>query len=206
VRTTLTVDIKYNGRRTDPDALASAMDRLLETALSTPGILDDYGNPAIGEFFVASAAAEETTTTFRPKVVLNISGGVLQDVFGSPTALDVILVDYDVEGCAPSDDGIIEIPNGRGGTQLANVAEYPVLPLTDLSGTDTERAIKAAGLGQHLAAHEASETTKLWVIYDFDMKELATTAVYDSYGEAVADANELNNVLVLPLTVQGVIA
>jgi hypothetical protein len=26
------------------------MDRLLETALSTPGILADYGNPVVGEF------------------------------------------------------------------------------------------------------------------------------------------------------------
>jgi hypothetical protein len=36
--------------------LASAMDRLLEMVLSTPGIMDEYGNPRLGEFFVAQVA------------------------------------------------------------------------------------------------------------------------------------------------------
>ena len=40
-----------------------------------------------------------------------------------------MLCDWDTEGSDPSDDGIVEIPDGRGGTQLANVAEYPVSPL-----------------------------------------------------------------------------
>lgn len=50
-RCTLTVDLTYNDEITDPEALASAMDRLVETALSTPGIFADYGNPQVGEFF-----------------------------------------------------------------------------------------------------------------------------------------------------------
>jgi len=50
--TTLTVGIEYDPDVTDPEGLAVAMDRLLELALSTPGILDDYSNPHIGEFFV----------------------------------------------------------------------------------------------------------------------------------------------------------
>ena len=33
-KTTLTVEVEYDPRKTDPDGLASAMDRLLETALS----------------------------------------------------------------------------------------------------------------------------------------------------------------------------
>jgi len=44
--------------------LACAMDRLLETVLSTPGIMDEYGNPAIREFFVA----KETETEAALKV------------------------------------------------------------------------------------------------------------------------------------------
>ncbi len=141
-KTTLTVEVEYDPRKTDPEGLACAMDRLLETALSTPEIMDEYGNPTIGEFFVA----KETAATPAPKVVLNISGGVLQDVFGSDPAIAVALVDWDTEGCGPSDNGIVEIPDGRGGTQLANVAEYPVWPLEQLAGTETEAALKAAGL------------------------------------------------------------
>lgn len=49
---TLQVDITFNPRKTDAESLAIALDRLMETALSTPGILDDYGNPEIGEFFI----------------------------------------------------------------------------------------------------------------------------------------------------------
>jgi hypothetical protein len=33
----------------DEDTIGEAVDTLLETALSTPGILDDLGNPTIGE-------------------------------------------------------------------------------------------------------------------------------------------------------------
>ena len=56
MKTTLTVDIEYDPAWTDPEGLACAMDRLMETALSTPGILDDYQNPKVGEFLVAGAA------------------------------------------------------------------------------------------------------------------------------------------------------
>jgi hypothetical protein len=44
MKTTLTVDIQYDPGKTAPEGLACAMDRLLETILSTPGILDDYGS------------------------------------------------------------------------------------------------------------------------------------------------------------------
>ena len=55
MKTTLTCDIEYNPELTDPEGLASAMDRLMETVLSTPGIMAEYGDPKIGEFFVAHA-------------------------------------------------------------------------------------------------------------------------------------------------------
>ena len=61
VKTTLTVEIKYDPELTDPEGLASAMDRLLETALSTPGIMDEYGNPQVHEFFVADTSPDSAT-------------------------------------------------------------------------------------------------------------------------------------------------
>jgi len=57
-KTRLIVEIAYDPSMTDPEGLPVAMDRLLETALSIPGVLDDYGNPKIGEFFVADAATD----------------------------------------------------------------------------------------------------------------------------------------------------
>jgi len=142
MKTTLTVEVEYNPRKTDPEGLASAMDRLLETALSIPEVMDEYGNPTIGEFFVA----KETVATPAPKVVLNMGGGLVQEVFASDPAITVALVDWDTEGCDPSDNGIVEIPDERGGTQLAHVAECAVEPLEQLAGTETEAALKAAGL------------------------------------------------------------
>lgn len=47
----LVIDVTYDENLTDPEALSEAFDHLLETALSTPGILDDYGCPEVGEFF-----------------------------------------------------------------------------------------------------------------------------------------------------------
>lgn len=47
----LILDVTYDESITDPDSLAEAFDKLLETARSTPGILDEYGNPEVGEFF-----------------------------------------------------------------------------------------------------------------------------------------------------------
>lgn len=56
---TLTLHVSYDPRQTDPESLASAFDTLLETALSTPGILEEYGDLAIGEFLVAPDESEE---------------------------------------------------------------------------------------------------------------------------------------------------
>ncbi len=191
--TTLTVEIEYNPQKTDPDGLASAMDRLLETALSTPGIMEEYGNPTVREFFVA----KEKTAPPAPKVVLSISGGVLQDVFGSDPAITVALVDWDTEGCDPSDNGIVEIADGRGGTQLANVAEYNVSPLEELAETDTEAALKAAGL--ELAQQADRTVARRWVLYNGDTNTLLSTRTYESYEEAADDASQVDDILVLPL-------
>jgi hypothetical protein len=61
--TRLFLTIDYDPNVTDPESLASAMDRLLETALSTPGIMDEYDNPKMGEFLVAKASQPVETTS-----------------------------------------------------------------------------------------------------------------------------------------------
>lgn len=50
---TFIIQVVYDDRHTDPDALGEALDRLMETALSTPGLLDDYGTVEIGEFEIS---------------------------------------------------------------------------------------------------------------------------------------------------------
>jgi hypothetical protein len=58
LKTRLTLEVEFDAEATDPEGLAVALDRLLETALSTPGILDDYGNPKFGEFLAAETPGE----------------------------------------------------------------------------------------------------------------------------------------------------
>ena len=52
----LTVEVEYDESKTDPQGLSRAMDILMETALSTPDLLDDYGNPHVGAFLPENKA------------------------------------------------------------------------------------------------------------------------------------------------------
>lgn len=49
---TLRIDVAFDEEVTDAESLAAAADQLLENALSTPGILDEYSNPRFDKFFV----------------------------------------------------------------------------------------------------------------------------------------------------------
>jgi len=48
IKSTFTLTVEHDEAH-DEDTIGEAVDTLLETALSTPGILDDLGNPTIGE-------------------------------------------------------------------------------------------------------------------------------------------------------------
>jgi len=48
----LSIEITYDPGMTDVESLAVVEDRVLETVPAMPGILDDYGNPTFGEFYV----------------------------------------------------------------------------------------------------------------------------------------------------------
>ena len=49
---TLRLTVRYNDKVTDAEALCSAFDTLLETAMSIPGVLEEYGNPSVSEFLI----------------------------------------------------------------------------------------------------------------------------------------------------------
>lgn len=127
----LTLNVHYDPEVTDSEGLAVALDRLLETALSTPEIFSDYGDPRAGEFLVARS----------PTIVLNVQGGIVQDVFCSEPEARVITVDWDCDGGEPG-DGIVDV----AGCGLARVTEESPSPLGALIDRDVERAVTAAGL------------------------------------------------------------
>jgi hypothetical protein len=55
----LKIEVKFDERITDVDSVCVAADTLLETALSTPGILDEHGNPTFDEFLVVRVLPSE---------------------------------------------------------------------------------------------------------------------------------------------------
>jgi hypothetical protein len=75
------------------------------------------------------------------KLVINVSGGVVQDVYTDDPAIDVILVDWDTEGCEP--DGLVEI--AAAGGALAHAVVYPTASLNDMPDDMREAVKKAIG-------------------------------------------------------------
>ena len=92
MKTQLSLEIEYDPALTDPEGLASALDRLLETALSTPDLLSEYGNPVVGEFLVADSRTAAASRA-SPKLVLEIRGGLLQEAYCSDPRVEIALAD-----------------------------------------------------------------------------------------------------------------
>ena len=49
---TLTLHVTYDDKLTDEDTVAEALNQLLQTAVSTPGVLDHCGEPDVGELYI----------------------------------------------------------------------------------------------------------------------------------------------------------
>lgn len=49
---TLEIDVRFDSTQTDAESVASALSQLLETAISTPGILEGDGSIITDEFHV----------------------------------------------------------------------------------------------------------------------------------------------------------
>jgi hypothetical protein len=79
----------------------------------------------------------------RPQVIINLNGGLVQDVFSSVPGIQVLVVDWDVEGECPGDPGIVDVPLPDGPCR-ACVTDFPVVPMSEVAGTDVEAAIDAA--------------------------------------------------------------
>ena len=70
------------------------------------------------------------------------------------------------------------------------LARYGVMPEAVGHGEPMEPATTAESPPQ-------GSTISRFILYDFDAGDLATTRVYDEYAEATADADQLDNVMIL---------
>ncbi len=195
-KTTLIVDVEYDDRVTDPESLASAADRLLETILSTPAIMEEYGDPQFDSFFVAPGA--NSVQLSRPTIVVEIRGGALQEAYSANPAIGLRLVDWDAEGVQPAcDNRVFAITGEDGRTRLAMVSEFPTVAMDQLPD-DTRHALQRA----ELEPEEPQELSRRWVLYDLDADTLIGTNVYRGYDDAATVAAQANDVLVLPLVIE----
>ena len=79
----------------------------------------------------------------RPQLVINLSGGLVRDVYCSVPGIQVLVVDWDIAMAFPGEPGIVNVPVGTD-CELACVSQMAVEPLAQLAGTDVEAAIDAA--------------------------------------------------------------
>ena len=81
-----------------------------------------------------------------PQIVLNIYGGTVQDVFCTDSNAHVQIVHWDVQESDPDALGIVEVEVEQGRKRLAFVGGLLPNPMSDLVGTDVEKALSAAGV------------------------------------------------------------
>mgnify|MGYP001338009448 CR=1 FL=1 len=74
---------------------------------------------------------QKSTDAPKPKVVVTLEGGMVTAIVTDGIALDVVVVDYDIDGAA--DEDIVDIPQIGGGN--AECTMYP-----DVSETSPEQA------------------------------------------------------------------
>jgi hypothetical protein len=76
-------------------------------------------------------------------IVINVYGGVVQDVYGADDSDEVILIDWDTAGAQPGDPSLVQAPCD-GASRLVAVMSLAPRPLRELAGSDIEPALQAA--------------------------------------------------------------
>ena len=100
----------------------------------------DVESFTVEEWTTARAREHDNPTKRRPRVVLNVSGGAVQDVYCSDPEADIVIVDWDTEGCDPEADDLVAVAGG-----LAYVTGWDAEPLAAMKGTDVGLALVSAG-------------------------------------------------------------
>jgi hypothetical protein len=77
------------------------------------------------------------------QLVINVYGGLVQEVFCSDPEIEVLLVDWDVEPEDAEHPSIVHVPADDRRSQLAYVAPLAVQALDALPGTQVAAAIDA---------------------------------------------------------------
>ncbi|MBN2579378.1 MAG: hypothetical protein JXB10_10335 [Pirellulales bacterium] len=118
-------------------------ERLLEGLLNLTDALYDWAVERKGEPFAV------------PRIVLNVSGGVVQEVFCSDPHAQVVLIDWDADNADPKNEHVITVEWEDYKPLVAYVVEFPTDPLSVLWGTPVEAVLEAAKIDVGLCECEA---------------------------------------------------
>ncbi len=92
----LYLDVEFDENKTDAESVATAFDRVLETGMSTPGVLEEYGDPTVREFFVLDTeTARQRAAAVAERLAERAVAAGLQ-----PEDLDELVRAPDVSGLA----------------------------------------------------------------------------------------------------------
>lgn len=80
------------------------------------------------------------------QLVINVYGGIVQEVFCSDPNMEVLLVDWDVEPADAKHPSVVLVSEDGRNTQHAYVTPLTVQELDSLQGTQVAAAIDAAAL------------------------------------------------------------
>ena len=78
-------------------------------------------------------------------IVINVYGGLVQDVFAFDPNIEVTLVDWDVAGADADHPDVVSIVDRLGRNRPAYVASLSVHSSQKLDGTEVAAALAAAG-------------------------------------------------------------
>jgi hypothetical protein len=70
----LYIDVEYDPKVTDLESVADALDRVMDTALSTYGLLEEYGNPRPQAFYVETM--ESSVSWLKQRILEGARDGI----------------------------------------------------------------------------------------------------------------------------------
>ena len=109
-KATLYVEVEFDDAITDADSLSNGLDILMDNAKSTPGILDDFGDPRITGFYVLPYEMRaRNEMLFR----VHDQGGRTDDQ--RPLPMLVYILDNGIE---------VQALDDKGGTMAQIVLDY----------------------------------------------------------------------------------
>jgi hypothetical protein len=105
------------------------------------------------------------------QIVINVSGGLVQDVFCSDQAATAIVVDWDTDGASLDEPGLVAVPDGRQALRLGGftlgVREDLLVPAPHVlksAAFDDERTVSVGTAGDWFAVRQGPWT--VWLRID----------------------------------------